>query len=173
MSAKIPTNPLYYGSMWILLHLKAKNASTLEAKNSCIDDIHLLSVEFPCGNCRNHIQEYLKSHPFDKYMNLKNEKGEDVGMFKWFWEFHNAVNVRIGKPFVSWDNAWQMYDTGNQVCTNCSVENGTAANSFEDSFEEKGKKKELPKSIHTTKPGVAANLVDKKKMIQNYFKKGN
>ena len=117
---KIPSNPAVIGvGIWILLHIKSKHATTLQTKNEFIDLMYLLSVEFPCGKCRGHIQEYLRDHPFEPFMNMLNEKGEDVGMFKWTWMFHNTVNNRIHKPHMEWVTAWGMYNSDIEPCTDC------------------------------------------------------
>ena len=155
--AKYPSNPKTLGALWFSIHILARHADTPERKSQFIDYMYLLSVEFPCGKCRSHIQEYLKNHPFDPFMNMVNEKGEDVGMFKWSWMFHNTVNLRLHKPFVDWDTAWEMFDTGREVCTNCS---GSLPNSRNNSYEEVISKK---------KP----NMVDKKKIVQGYFLRNN
>ncbi len=119
--AKFPSDPAKVNTWWVI-HLKAKRATNPQSKNEFINFIHLLSEEFPCGNCRNHIQEYLRENSFEPFMDIKNDSGEDIGMFKWAWLFHNAVNMRIHKPYVDWETAWEMFDTGGDVCTNCGVE---------------------------------------------------
>jgi hypothetical protein len=45
------------------------------------------------------------------------EEGKDVGLFKWAWLFHNAVNQRLKKPIVSWSEAKRMYSPDEGVCT--------------------------------------------------------
>jgi hypothetical protein len=160
--AKLITNPERIGSgIWFVIHLKAKHATTEQTKNEFIDFMYLLSVEFPCNRCRTHIQSYLREHPFEPYMNLKNNEGEDIGLFKWSWLFHNAVNNRLAKPFVDWETAWGMYDTGREVCTNCTGSNSNSQrNSFDDSSE-RDKIKDVKNPI----------MVDKKAIIQGYFAK--
>ena len=134
MEPKLITDPSKIGpGYWQIIHFKARNSDTLKLKQDFIDFMYLLSVEFPCGNCRNHIQKYLKENPFEPFMNLKNEHGEDIGMFKWSWLFHNAVNIRIHKPYVDWDTAWEMYNTNKEICTDCGI----------DSIENKKKKEEI------------------------------
>jgi hypothetical protein len=187
--AKMPSNPKYIGAgFWCFLHLLAKHAVTTDKKESFIDNMYLLSVEFPCGNCRNHIQAYLNEHPFEPFMNLTNEKGEEIGMFKWLWMFHNAVNARLHKPIVDWDTAWEMYDTGREVCTNCSVSrnnspNASRENSRENSYESNNNSKDYEDSFEEnhvtylspdTNKGPAKSpkrYVDKKAIIQGYFLK--
>ena len=150
--AKFPSNPAIIGpGIWYSIHIKAKHATTPQTKSDFIDYMYLLSVEFPCGKCRGHIQEYIRDHSFDPFMNIVTERG-DIGMFKWAWMFHNTVNMRLHKPYVDFDTAWEMFDTGREVCTNCSGSlNNSPANSYEDA----------------KKP----NMVDKKKIIQGYFSK--
>jgi hypothetical protein len=193
-NGKIPTNPKLYGAVWTIMHLMAKHANTDEKKKEFMNFLYLLSVEFPCGNCRNHIQAYLHEHPFEPFMNMINEKGEDIGMFKWSWMFHNTVNARIHKPIMEWETAYHMYDTGHEICTNCSAStsrnnslnnslNNSAEspnlirkdNTYQDSFEE-DKKVTLLAPPHPNKnsikpPKGSPRYVDKKTIVQGYFLK--
>lgn len=101
-----------------MIHRRAKRCKTDAAKKEFIEDIKQLSEEFPCTKCRKHMQEHLKVSPFEPYMNIKNEKGDHIGMFKWTWDFHNAVNTRLGKPYVDFNTAWNLTeDTGFAFCT--------------------------------------------------------
>lgn len=190
---KILSNPEKIGpGFWVHLHIRARRAQTEESKNSFIDDMYLLSVEFPCGKCRNHIKAYLENHPFDEYFNLVNDKGDQIGMSKWLWQFHNAVNARLGKPLMDWETCWEMYDTNREVCTNCSGSHpGSANNSYDEVAERENFEKERDrvnreiaekeKERKNTKlrlPGVKDNnshspTVDKKKIIAGYFLKKN
>lgn len=163
---KIPTDPKLYGPVWVIIHIKAKHATTDQRKSEFIDFMYLLSVEFPCGKCRDHIQEYLSTHPFDAYMNLRNEKDEDIGMFKWAWMFHNTVNLRLHKPFIDWETALEMYDSGREVCTNCNAAN-SAANSVDNS--PANSLDNSPNASYEEKP--KGQKIDKKKIIQGYFLK--
>jgi len=145
-----PSDPSKLGGIWFTIHIMAKHADTPERKNQFIDYMYLLSAEFPCGKCRNHIQEYLRNNSFDPFMNIKNENGEDIGMFKWSWLFHNTVNIRLHKPYLDWDTAWGMYDSGREVCTNCGVSPPT-------SYENENK--------------INKEKIDKEKIVKGYFLK--
>jgi len=122
--SKLITDPKIIGpGVWFSIHIKAKYAVSDETKQEFIDYMYLLSVTFPCEKCQNHIKAYLETHPFDDLYNLKNQQGEEIGMFKWSWMFHNAVNTRIHKPYVDWNTAWEMYDIEAEICTkNCGEE---------------------------------------------------
>lgn len=147
---KLITDPKIIGpGLWISIHIKAKYATTEETKQEFIDYMYLLSITFPCKNCRSHIKAYMETHPFDDLYNLKNDKDEEIGMFKWSWMFHNAVNTRIHKPYLSWETAWHMYDEDVEVCdTNCS-------------------------GVEEPEKEVKKNKPNKSKIIQGYFNPNN
>lgn len=124
---KILSNPEKIGpGIWIFMHIKAVYAQTKELKDQFISDLYILSAEFPCANCRTHIQAYLKNHPFEPYMDLTDETGEQVGMSKWAWQFHNAVNSRLGKPLMEWHTCREMYKKNRELCTECGHKEGSA-----------------------------------------------
>ena len=117
---KILSDPRIIGpGIWVEMHLKTRYADTEQKKHESVNHIWFLAETFPCENCRRHINEYVNTHPFDHLWNLKNDKGEEIGMFKWSWMFHNAVNARLGKPFMDWNTAWEMYDIKVKPCTDC------------------------------------------------------
>jgi hypothetical protein len=31
-------------------------------------------------------------------------------MFKWIWSLHNSVNIRLGKPLIDFDTAYNLFD---------------------------------------------------------------
>ncbi len=122
MTAKLTSDPASIGpGMWLSIHFKAKHATTEETKKEFIDYMYLLSIEFPCGKCRAHIQEYLETHPFTDFLNMTNEKGQHIGMFRYSWLFHNTVNLRLHKPFVNWQTAVAMFNTDGQPCESCTI----------------------------------------------------
>jgi hypothetical protein len=49
--------------------------------------IQHLETIVPCPECRQHIETHRKAFPY---------LYDDIG--KWIWEFHEAVNERLGKP---------------------------------------------------------------------------
>jgi hypothetical protein len=62
--------------------------------------IQHLETIVPCPECRQHIESYRKSHPICDY---------PEGVAKWMWEFHEAVNERLGKP--KWNIYFDTFDT--------------------------------------------------------------
>ena len=71
-------------STWHLLHEIAKHADP-EYSPAFMNLIKILSVLYPCAECRDHISNYIS--------NRRIEMTE-----KWVCQFHNSVNVRLGKP---------------------------------------------------------------------------
>jgi hypothetical protein len=106
--------------VWWMTHMLARDAIDKESIDKFIKHMNFLAANFSCKNCRKHINEYMRLHSFDDLKNLKNKDGELIGMFKWTWLFHNAVNTRIGKPYIEWETAVEMFYTEPEVCSkNC------------------------------------------------------
>ena len=104
---------------WYTIHLKAMNSIDNKSIREFIDFMHLLADNFPCPKCREHIKQYIKTHPFSDLIKLE-KNGRKIGMFKWSWMFHNAVNSRLRKPNMDWETAWDLYSGETEVCSkNC------------------------------------------------------
>ena len=71
-------------STWYLLHEIVKHADP-EYEPAFMNLIKTLSVLYPCEDCKVHISEYIS--------NRRIEMNE-----RWICEFHNSVNLRLGKP---------------------------------------------------------------------------
>ena len=156
---KLITDPKILGpGYWHVLHIKAKDANTAQKKKEFVELMSLVAETFPCGNCRKHINEYLNSHPFKDFYNLVNENGIDIGFSKYMWMFHNAVNTRIGKPYLDWDSFYDMYYNDGAVCVNCS--RSSSRNPSVDSTPN-----------HSPVPARMLPQLEKQKIVQGYFLK--
>ena len=97
-------------------------------------------------------------------MNLVDEKGHSIGLQKWSWQFHNAVNLRLHKPFVSWQNALAMFYNEQEPCNSCTVKQADV-------------KKDIPQnsveevSLPDKKVQPLRNFTDKTKIVNGYFLK--
>jgi len=126
-------DPKYIGpGVWYVIHLRAKEATNDRAIDEFMKFIYMLAGNFVCKKCRKHMTDYIVSHPMEDLKNLKNEKGVNIGMFKWAWLFHNAVNTRIHKPIVDWNTAWEMYDNPEVCDTKCDETEDTKIEEKED-----------------------------------------
>lgn len=115
------TNPKYIGpGTWNVIHTLAYNATTKSSKEAFMKHMSIICKQFPCETCRGHCKEYLKENPMIDYLDVVTE-GKPVGLFTWTWQFHNAVNFRIGKPLMTWDMALHIYEQfKNQTDGQCS-----------------------------------------------------
>lgn len=104
-----------------MIHTQAKDAVTDQLKRSFAHNMDALCNNFRCLTCKPHFREFIDTHKFVNYWNIIDSQQRDVGMFKWSWELHNAVNKRLGKLIVDFDQAYDYYTNPNLgVCSNCS-----------------------------------------------------
>jgi hypothetical protein len=94
---------------WLVIHILAYRAKTNEEKQCFIKTMEKICDGLKCGTCKPHCIAYQKEHPISRYWNVKDENGQDIGMFKWSWAFHNAVNSRLGKPIMDFKTAYDLY----------------------------------------------------------------
>lgn len=86
----------YSHQVWNQIHSNARQMT----KPDYIIWLRTISTTLPCPTCRLHMQRYLIAHPPELSEN----------MFFWAWDFHNNVNVRLGKPVFSYPNALAQYN---------------------------------------------------------------
>lgn len=111
------SNPATFGpGIWYVMHLNAKKATSEKTKNEFKEFIEHCIQNLPCSTCQQHATSYYQSNPLKDYWNVK-ENGQEIGLFKWTWNFHNTVNNRLKKPYVSWENAKMLFDSDSGVCT--------------------------------------------------------
>jgi hypothetical protein len=65
----------------------------------------------PCENCQSHAISYIEKHYDELSEVVKGQKN----LFKFFFDFHNYVNKRLGKPEMSLESAMQLYSGGTQL----------------------------------------------------------
>ena len=95
--------------IWKLLHIQSVNAKTYKEKLTFYDQMTFLSLHFPCKKCRKHISQYIGDNPPELYMDI-TIGDKDVSCFKWLHGLHNTANLRLGKPILSFEAAYALYD---------------------------------------------------------------
>jgi hypothetical protein len=75
------------------------------------DYLGTLSSYFPCDVCKGHFQAFLRENPTQRYRSMRNAQGREIGMATHSWMFHNAVNSRLGKPYMDWATFEQLWLT--------------------------------------------------------------
>jgi len=101
-------------SMWRVLHslsFSISDSSREKDRKNFIEFLQSLRTLLPCADCRLHFAEYLDEHNPTKADNLA----------VWTFDFHNAVNERLGKPQFSFEDVSKVYESSNAHCDmNCS-----------------------------------------------------
>ena len=113
------SNPMLWGSnLWRYMHYAAINYP----KNPTNDQIQemenwlcSLAGTIPCKNCSKHYRGYIeKSKP-----RLHDICSNKDSLFNFLVDLHNKVNVRTGKPEISYEEARNLYDS--EGCTSCGT----------------------------------------------------
>jgi len=76
-------------ALWTFLHTAA---SALDNPEALVQILEALPKTLPCPECRQHSQEYLSLFP----PGASIRDAETAS--RYIFEFHNAVNLRLGKP---------------------------------------------------------------------------
>lgn len=89
---------------WAWLHTQAINHPAYPSE---LDRIAMFArfwsfiQTLPCSECRIHATEYAREYPPDF--------SGSAGFQTWAWRFHNAVNLRLGKPLMSAEEYRRTY----------------------------------------------------------------
>lgn len=104
-------SPRVWGrALWFSLHNGALNYPDDpddEKKQMMINFILGLPIMLPCDMCKNHAHEYIQSRKNTLHNVVQNSRN----LFKFFWEFHNDVNRRTGKPTMTLEAVYNLYRT--------------------------------------------------------------
>lgn len=83
---------------WGAFHLACLAAIDIESLKTFIESYQMV---LPCLGCRLHFSQLLAENPFP-----------DTDHFKWSVDIHNKVNERIGKPVMSYEDAFVHWISG-------------------------------------------------------------
>ena len=104
-------------SLWTYMHYAAMNYPdhpTEKDISEMINWLVTLPVTIPCNNCKGHYRGYIEKAKSQ----LHTACSDKDSLFKFLVDIHNKVNVRLGKPEVSYEDAYKLYEN-NSECTNC------------------------------------------------------
>jgi hypothetical protein len=107
---------------WMKIHRDAVRATTEERKR-CFEYNMVEDCDtFPCAKCKTHLRTFIDNHPLKNYWYIKDNKGHDIGFFKWTWELHNQVNQRLKKYQPTLEEAYGYYtESAVNACFNCNT----------------------------------------------------
>ena len=102
------SNPSIWGpSFWYTLHNSALQFPidpTPFASQTMLNFILALPWILPCSNCSEHAKQFLSAYP-----DLREAVSSRDNIFKFFWDFHNHVNVNTGKKPITFSDAFTKY----------------------------------------------------------------
>lgn len=110
-------------SIWKDMHYRAKVADSEGRFDLYNAYIHNLAQTLPCVECRGHLQKNLQLHPPSKYRSA----------FLHSVVLHNTVNSVLGKPTMSYQDAYSLY---NIDCESCSFRRGRKDSSTDETNQE-------------------------------------
>ena len=91
-------------STWRALHaitFTFPENPTEKQKKEYKDFVESLSKVLPCPHCSLHMMDYIKKHPVDV--------SSQSAFSRWGVDFHNAVNKRLDKPIMPYDQVKKRY----------------------------------------------------------------
>jgi hypothetical protein len=102
-------DPNFWGpALWFSLHNGAAGYPE-EATKICASKMKgfIIGLPYilPCGKCADHSRAYIdsKMHKLDEICSSR------ALLFDFFVDLHNSVNERYGKPYMSSENAMNLY----------------------------------------------------------------
>jgi hypothetical protein len=90
--------------LWTILHALAQKGGKALFASSRDDErrqwillLQTLPKMIPCAMCREHSQAWIQTHPVAP---IKTISYDELGtwLVDWVYDFHEAVNARVGKP---------------------------------------------------------------------------
>jgi hypothetical protein len=105
------SDPSVWGpALWFSFHL---SASKYPESAGCIQRTQMkaiilgIPVLLACTACKEHAHCYIKKTKDDN--KLDDIVSGQVKLFNWFVDFHNAVNERLKKRIITYEEASKMY----------------------------------------------------------------
>lgn len=101
-------------SAWRFLHAVTfaypEDPST-EHREAALNLFKSLRLLLPCGDCCNHYCREFEKNGVESALGSRKE------LAQWLWNFHNMVNVRLGKPEFEWDAVVAEFGAEDGDCT--------------------------------------------------------
>lgn len=99
--------------MWETLHYAAFQCPEpfAERVSALVDLVRGYVVLLPCAECRGHFAALLDAYPPEAAARSGRQ-----AFARWTVDAHNAVNARLGKPLLTYDQAARRYARGDLHC---------------------------------------------------------
>ena len=114
-----PQNEEWGPLLWLLLHTFAEKAGKQESLITRGDEIRAWPSFFkelpsvvPCPYCKEHLQDYIKTNPFQLPIEYYQWR---VYIPHYFYMLHESVNARLGKPSFPESDLSTMYGSSGRI----------------------------------------------------------
>ena len=92
--------------MWSFIHsitvVDSVDHETTERQHvACVDQLRALADAIPCHRCAATYRERCDR--------LSDLPVENMALFRWGWEHHNAVNAKLGKTEIGYEGAIALW----------------------------------------------------------------
>lgn len=91
---------------WFVLHIVSFNYPdnpNQRDKDNYKSFYYSVKGILPCQNCQKHYQNYLSHFPIEPHLDSK------IDLIKWVIQIHNFVNNKLGKPILTNEQAFHVY----------------------------------------------------------------
>lgn len=94
-------SPAVWGPLfWATMHIVSLGYSanpTEEERTAAIAFYNSLAHTIPCPICKTHYRAFLQKTPVESAVSSRHD------LIHWVFDLHNAVNVQLGKPAITFD----------------------------------------------------------------------
>ena len=147
------TDPRIFGpGLWFSIHITAYHAKKEEEKKAFVRFMENTRDSIQCLSCKEHCIEYMEQNPITDYWN-QTYQNEEIGMFKWTVNFHNAVNSRLNKPIIPWATAYNLYSKA--IVSFCSKSCGSDDSTITPQYNTNMTFKNTPSDITPPSPPIS------------------
>lgn len=89
--------------IWHSIHKLSCDLYTSESVYKSMNQIKKLISSLKC-DCLEDAIKYIEENPIENNaLEKDNVTLQYIGLAKWTWTFHNSVNIRLGKVWLSWE----------------------------------------------------------------------
>jgi hypothetical protein len=115
------TDPKYAGpGAWFSIHINGAHVKNYNDLVKGIEAIELILENWKCEVCNKHIKIKMETYPPRKCLDCKHknhEGGLEMCLHIWAVDFHNEVNIRLGKPVMDYRICYPFYSNAeNEIC---------------------------------------------------------
>nr|QBK90229.1 MAG: Erv1/Alr family disulfide (thiol) oxidoreductase [Pithovirus LCPAC102] len=114
-------------SFWQTMHIISYNFISEIDINSFIPLITSIISKMPCKKCIIEAKQYIFINNI-KNITMKKINNKIITPFIWMCNFHNHVNIKLGKPTISWVLTYKKYNEIYESCNEGCIDKDSVIN---------------------------------------------